>query len=156
MQSSWWEYRQWRFVADMNGDGVVSTSDLPLWGPWLFFWPGDAFIALFGGTSLGRFLELSPASFGSATSAALAAALWLLALAIAFYLPRFFVDIVDPTSRQERRERRAALRSRRRQARLARRRARRPAPPPSFEERREPRFEERREPRFDERREPHF
>jgi hypothetical protein len=157
MQSSWWQYRQWRFVADMNADGVVSTSDVPLWGPWIFFWPGDAFIALFGGTSLGRFLELSPASFGSGTSAALAAALWLLALGLAFYLPRFFIDIVDPTSRQERRERRAAQRARRRQARLARRK---PAPrrtqPPRFEERREPRFDERREPRFDERREPRF
>ena len=143
MQPSWWEYRQWRFAKDMNGDGVVSASDLPHWLAWLFYWPGDAFIALVGPTSLGRFLELSPASLGSPTATALSALLWLVALGFAWYLPRLFVDIVDPTSRQERRERRAAQRARRRQARLARRgpaqRASRRAPP-RLEERREPRF----------------
>ena len=145
MQDSWWTYRQWRFAADMNGDGVVSTSDLPYWGPWIFFWPGDAFIALFGPTRLGRFLELSPASFGSPTAAALSAALWLIALGLTWYLPRLFVDIVDPTSRQERRERRRAQRALKKRAQLARRapalrRSGTPARAPRMEERREPRF----------------
>jgi hypothetical protein len=137
MQGSWWTYRQWRFAADMNGDGVVSASDLPYWGPWIFFWPGDAFIALFGPTRLGRFLELSPASFGTPISAALSAALWLLALSAAWYLPRLFVDIVDPTSRQERRERRQAQRALKKQAQ---RRSGTRARAPRMEERREPRL----------------
>lgn len=141
---SWWNYRQWRFVADMSGDGIVSLSDLPYWGTWLFYLPGDAFIALFGTTRVGQFLELSPASFGGSTSAALSVALWLLALAVVAYVPRLFIDILDPTSRQERREQRRARRELRRQARLARRRARRPllrrAAPLRYEERREPRF----------------
>lgn len=144
MQASWWDYRQWRFVADMSGDGIVSLSDLPHWGHWLFYLPGDAFIALFGATRVGTFLELTPASFGGSTSAALSVALWLLGLAVAAYLPSLFIDIVDPTSRQERRERRQAQRETKRQARLARRAARRPpprrAPPLRYEERREPRF----------------
>lgn len=138
MQASWWQYRHWRFRADMNGDGLATTSDVPLWAEWLFFVPGDAFIAQFGSTSFGRFLELTPASFGTATSAALSTALWLLAISAAFYLPRFFVDIVDPTSRQERREKRGAERARKRRERLARRTPRRGGMP--VQERREPRF----------------
>lgn len=144
MQDSWWDYRKWRFLADMNGDGIVSVRDVPHWAAWLFYLPGDAFIALFGTTRVGVFLELTPTSFGGSTSAMLSVALWLLAVAIALYLPRLFVDIVDPTSRQQRRERREARRDRKRQARLARRTATRPLP------KRQPtlRYEERREPRF--------
>jgi len=152
MQVSWWDYRQWRFIADMNGDGIVSVKDVPQWATWLFYLPGDAFIALFGTTRVGVFLELTPASFGGSTSAMLSIALWLLALAIALYLPVLFIDIVDPTSRQQRRERRKAQRERKRRARLARRAANRPVR--HTEERREPRLEERREPRLEERREP--
>ena len=142
MQVAWWEYRQWRFLADMNADGMVTVSDLPLWAQWLFFVPGDALIAQFGTTRFGHFLELTPASFGSATSAALSAALWLLAAGVAFYLPRFFIDIVDPTSRQQRRERRQAQRARREHARLARRAQRR------LPRRDEQRVQGRREPTF--------
>jgi len=173
MQVTWWEYRQWRFLADMNADGLVTASDVLLWAKWAYFVPGDALIAQFGTTPLGNFLELTPASFGSATSAALSAALWLLVLGLVVYLPRFFVDIVDPTSRQQRRERRQAQRLRRRQARSARRAQRRALrrEPQGVEELREPRFEELREPlveeppeprlnrralRYEERREPHF
>ena len=154
MQYSWWDYRQWRFLADMNGDGIVSVRDVPDWATWLFYLPGDAFIALFGTTRVGVFLELTPASFGGSTSAMLSVALWLLAVAIALYLPRLFIDIVDPTSRQQRRERRLAQRERKRRARLARRTANQSVP--RFEERREPRLEERREPRLEEWREPRF
>jgi hypothetical protein len=140
MQVTWWEYRQWRFLADMNADGMVTASDLPLWIKWWFFVPGDALIAQFGTTAFGRFLELTPASLGSPTAAALSAVLWLFAVAAVFYVPRFFIDIIDPTARQQRRERRQAQRVRRRQARLARRaqrRSRRREEPP-LQERREP------------------
>jgi hypothetical protein len=174
MQVTWWEYRQWRFLADMNADGLVTASDVLLWAKWAYFVPGDALIAQFGTTRLGNFLELTPASFGSATSAGLSAALWLLALGLVLYLPRFFVDIVDPTSRQQRREHRQARRLRRRQARSARsaqKRALRREPPrvedrhePLFEDQRAlvleeprgPRHENQREMRYEERREPHF
>jgi hypothetical protein len=145
MLASWWQYRQWRFVADMNGDGLVTSSDVPLWTHWGFFLPGDAFIAQFGSTRLGTFLEVTPASFGGTTSAVLSVALWLLALSAAFYIPRFFVDIVDPTSRQQRRERRVAQRVRKERTPLTH-----PKPQRSvrhggalpLEERREPRFED--------------
>jgi hypothetical protein len=142
MLTSWWQYRRWNFLADMNGDGLVTTSDAPLWLHWLFFLPGDAFIAQFGDTRLGTFLEVTPASFGSMTSAVLSVVLWLLAIGVVFYLPRFFVDILDPTSRQQRRERRAAQRARRRRAPLTQ-------PQPRRFERGELRFDERREPRFE-------
>jgi hypothetical protein len=144
MQASWWQYRQWRFNADMSGDGMVTASDVPLWAQWLFYLPGDAIIAQFGASRFGRFLELTPASFGTNTSAALSVTAWLVALIGVVYLPRFFIDIFDPTSRQQRIEERRAKRERRRRARLARRKPlrfyfRRVAPLP-VEERREPRL----------------
>jgi len=140
MQVTWWEYRQWRFLADMNADGLVTASDLPLWAKWWYFVPGDAVIAQFGTTKFGQFLELTPASLGSPTSAVISALLWLLALALVIYLPVLFVDIVDPTSRKERRERRLARRERKREARLAGGRQRR------FLRREERPLMERREP----------
>ena len=140
MQVTWWEYRQWRFLADMNADGLVTASDLPLWAKWWYFVPGDAVIAQFGTTKFGQFLELTPASLGSPTSAVISALLWLLALALVIYLPVLFVDIVDPTSRKERRERRLARRERKREARLASGRQRR------FLRREERPLMERREP----------
>jgi len=159
MQVTWWEYRQWRFIADMNADGMVTASDLPLLAKWIYFVPGDAVIAQFGTTKFGQFLELTPASFGSPTSAALSAVAWLLALLVVFYLPRLFIDIVDPTSRQQRRERRQAHRVRKRQARLARRAQRAPNGAPKrarHQQREDQRLQERREPTFEERREPTF
>lgn len=144
MQASWWQLRHWRFKADMNGDGVVTSADVPHWAQWLFLLPGDAAIALFGATPLGRFFELTPASIGGPISAGISAALWVLALITAFYVPRFFVDIVDPTSRQQRLEQRRAERARKRRERLARRKplrfSFRRAAPLRVEERREPRF----------------
>lgn len=142
MQVTWWEYRQWRFLADMNADGLVTASDLPLWAKWWYFVPGDAVIAQFGTTKFGQFLELTPASLGSPTSAVISALLWLLALSLVIYLPVLFVDIVDPTSRKERRERRLARRERKREARLASGRQRR------FLRREERPVMERREPTF--------
>jgi hypothetical protein len=32
-------YRIWQFAADMNGDGVVTISDVWLWFKWLYFYP---------------------------------------------------------------------------------------------------------------------
>src|ERR1700682_5829197 len=106
MQASWWHYRQWKFVVDMN----------------LFFMPGDAVIALIGPTRFGAMLELTPASFGSATSGWISAILWLLCVWAVFYLRLLILDCADPTYRQQRREwRKAQAKASREQMELARR-----------------------------------
>ena len=116
MQSAWWQYRSWQFVADMNGDGAVTSADYAAWAQFLYFLPGDAFIAQFGPTEVGRYLELTQASFGSVTSALLSALLWIVGFFIALYLFRFLLDAIDPTYRQQQREsREAKARARRHQ-----------------------------------------
>ena len=108
MNDLWWQYRQWRFVADMDRDGVVTLSDAGLWVQWMFFMPGDALIAAIGPTALGRELELTQASFGGTAAAVLSVLGWLLAACALFYLLCFLVDAIDPTYRTQRRERREA------------------------------------------------
>jgi hypothetical protein len=105
MQASWWQYRQWKFVTDMNGDGAFTASDISYWAHCLFFMPGDAVIALVGPTSLGRFLELTSVSIGSATSAWISAGIWVFGI---LYLYDLFLDCSDPTYRQQKRELRKA------------------------------------------------
>jgi hypothetical protein len=111
MQASWWQYRKWKFVADMNGDGAVTSSDTSYWAHWLFFMPGDAVIAVIGPTTFGGFLDLTPVSFGSATSAWISAVVWVLGIWAAY----FFLDCADPTYRLQRRERRKAAKAARRE-----------------------------------------
>ena len=110
MQASWWQFRQWRFVLDMNRDGAWTPADISYWAHWLLFLPGDALIALIGPTELGHFLHLTPASFGSATSGLLSAALWVLGICC---VRDFFLDCADPTYRQRRQEQREAEKRRR-------------------------------------------
>jgi len=98
MQIASWQYRPWKLPKGDFGD----------WAHWLYFMPGDALIALIGPTALGEFLELSPASFGSTTSAWLSALLWVCAICAAYYLYGFLLDCVDPTYRVQQRERRQA------------------------------------------------
>lgn len=117
MQGSWWQYRGWKFIADMNGDGAVSGGDALLWAHWLFYLPGDAFIAYYGPTEVGRYLGLTQASFGSATSAGLSAALWVLSVLAVVYLFGFLLDAIDPTYRQQQRESREARARARREVR---------------------------------------
>ena len=117
MQGAWWQYRHWQFAADMNGDGALTIADVGQWAHWLFFMPGDAFIAQFGPTSVGGFLELSQASFGGATSAWISGLGWLLAVCALVYLRGFLLDVVDPTYRQQKREWRQVRAQARREAR---------------------------------------
>jgi hypothetical protein len=117
MQGSWWHYRHWKFVADMNGDGTLSRSDVLLWAQWLYFMPGDAFIAQVGPTDLGRLLGLTQASFGGTMSACISGALWLLALLAVIYLRAWIIDAADPTYREHLRERRKRDAKARRQLR---------------------------------------
>jgi hypothetical protein len=117
MQASWWHYRHWKFAADMNGDGTLSRSDVLLWAQWLYFMPGDAFIAQVGPTDLGRLLGLTQASFGGTISACISGALWLLALLALYYLRAWILDAADPTYRQHLREQRKAQAKAQREAR---------------------------------------
>jgi hypothetical protein len=111
MQAQWWQYRDWKFATDMNRDGAFTPADISYWAHTLFFMPGDAIIALLGPTSFGGVLHLTPASFGSAISGAISAALWVFAI---LYLRNLLLDCVDPTYRERERESRLArLRARR-------------------------------------------
>jgi hypothetical protein len=105
VQASWWQYRQWKFVADMNGDGAFTAGDISYWANWLFFMPGDAVIALIGPTSFGGFLGLTPVSLGSATSGWISAAVWVFGTLCVHDL---LLDFIDPTYRQQKREWRQA------------------------------------------------
>jgi hypothetical protein len=115
MQTSLWQYRQWKFVADMNGDGAFTAGDISHWAHWLLFMPGDAVIALVGPTSFGRFLDLTSVSFGSATAGWISAAVWVFGIWAASYLHGFFLDCSDPTYRQRQRESRDAGKAARRE-----------------------------------------
>jgi hypothetical protein len=121
MQSAWWQYRSWKIVADMNGDGAVTGADYAAWAQFFYFLPGDAFVAQFGPTEFGQYLGLTQASFGSTTSALLSALLWVIAFFVALYAFRFILDAIDPTYRQQQRESRAArARARKREKAQAR------------------------------------
>ena len=68
---------------------------------WLFFLPGEAFVAQFGRAELASYL------------AWISAGLWLLGFCAVYYVVGFAQDAVDPTYRQQRREgRQARARSR--------------------------------------------
>ena len=128
MQGSWWQQRPWRFAVDMNGDGVLTIADLGQWAHWLFFMPGDAFIAQFGPTGVGGFLELSQTSFGGVTSAWISGLAWLLVAWAIVWLRGFLLDVVDPTYRQQKREWRQAEKQARREAKARARSARGASP----------------------------
>lgn len=109
----------------------MTTSDFPAWTEWLFFLPGDALIARLDGTPLAQWLA-PLATHGSAAAVTFSAALWLLAIGAVLYLPRFLIDVWDPTYLQQKRERRQAQaraqRLRSEHARLLRRKSSRRAP----------------------------
>jgi hypothetical protein len=92
MSDNWFAYRVWTFHADMNGDGHLSVTDVWLWMKWLYFMPGDAAIAIFGPTSIGRFFELSHASFGGAGSGIFSFFMWPVILILIRNVFRFFLN----------------------------------------------------------------
>lgn len=114
MDPTWWQQRQWSFVADMSGDGAVGGADMLAWLQWLFFMPGDAAIAALGPTPFGAAIGLEAWMFGSPVSAAVSVAGWLLAAWLVVYIKGFLQDVADPTWRQQQRERKAAERARQR------------------------------------------
>jgi hypothetical protein len=74
--------REWSFVADMNGDGIVTVSDVWLWVKWLFFYPGDLLLQLIMSytPALATFFELAPSSFGGWGSGSISIFAWFVIL----------------------------------------------------------------------------
>jgi hypothetical protein len=52
----------WVFVADMNGDGQVTITDVWMWGSWILFAPGDLLllIIMLKLPNVATFLEMTP------------------------------------------------------------------------------------------------
>jgi len=71
--------RNWRFVADMNGDGAVTISDVWLWVKWLYFYPGDGVLHLLATNlpSVAKFFEVSTDSYGGYISGFISFFIWL-------------------------------------------------------------------------------
>ena len=72
--------RLWSFIADMNGSGAVTISDVWLWFKWLFFYPGDFVISLIieHAPGFARFFEMSyKSSYSGALSGMLSALFWV-------------------------------------------------------------------------------
>lgn len=78
--------RQWKFVADMTGNGTVTVSDFWLWIKWLYFWPGDGliYLAITKVPRLARFFELSASKFSGPLSLFLSFGLWIVAVLLLF------------------------------------------------------------------------
>lgn len=76
-----WDSR-WGFPKDINGDGLVTISDVGGWVSWVFFAPGDfLLLATVQFTPrLAIFFEMSPAMLSGWLSGALSVILWLIAL----------------------------------------------------------------------------
>lgn len=91
-------YEEWRLLADRNADGTLTATDAQLWAEWLFYLPGETLL-------------------GTARAPEVSAAAWLVVLLATYFALIFLIDSFDPTFREQRRERRRALRDRRRHAR---------------------------------------
>lgn len=69
--------RQWTWTADMNGDEIVTISDVLAWPGWLFYYPGDLVIYhLLKIDWLVEFLELTPGHYGGWLSLFLSLVFW--------------------------------------------------------------------------------
>jgi len=69
--------RQWAWIADMTGDGIVTISDIWAWVGWLFYYPGDFVIYyMLSHKDLAQFLELTPQHYGGAASALISFFAW--------------------------------------------------------------------------------
>lgn len=68
--------RDWKIGMDMNGDGVFTISDVWELLYSLFYYPGDYVVQTLIGTELGKFLEISAASYGGIVSFVLSLIVW--------------------------------------------------------------------------------
>jgi len=77
--------RQWKFVYDMNGDGLITISDVWAWVGWLFYYPGD--LVIYWTLSVeelahrikqfSTFFEVLPPSHGGWVSMLISLVFWL-------------------------------------------------------------------------------
>lgn len=72
--------RLWRFVGDMNFDGVVTISDIWAWFKWLYFYPGDGLIYLiiYFTPNLATFLEIDYRNYGGIFSGLISFVIWVI------------------------------------------------------------------------------
>ncbi|MFQ5840510.1 MAG: hypothetical protein ACE5HK_07295 [Candidatus Methylomirabilales bacterium] len=65
----------------MNGDGIVTISDVLAWPGWLFYYPGDLVIYhLLKIGWLAEFLELTSGHYGGWLSLVISVMLWWIAV----------------------------------------------------------------------------
>lgn len=79
-----YDFRQWKFAADMNQSGSITISDIWLWFQWLYFYPGDGvvYFLIYKASSIGAFLEMTPDSYGGVFSGIISFVVWCLVLTI--------------------------------------------------------------------------
>jgi hypothetical protein len=77
---NWRFYRNWDMAWDMNRDGAFTITDIQLLLKSIYFYPGDYVVSLVGPTALGRFLEMTPLSYGGWGSGVVSFFCWLLVL----------------------------------------------------------------------------
>ncbi len=72
--------RQWKFVVDMNFDGVVTIRDVMAWIGWLFYYPGDyaIFLLISKEPSLAQFFEINYGNYGGLLSLVLSLGVWVI------------------------------------------------------------------------------
>jgi type I restriction enzyme R subunit len=115
MFPTWGNARLWSFVADMNGDGNVTVSDVGLWAKWLFYYPGDIVVWVIGPTGVGKFLEMTPiTSYGGSISGTVSFFFWLWAV-----ITLWGELTMSPGDRKRRRERELAEHEEQKQRELA-------------------------------------
>jgi hypothetical protein len=72
-------HRLWKFVVDMNFDGLITFSDVWTWFKWLFFYPGDLIlltvITVF--PELAQVFELGPDNYGGRLSGLISGVAWI-------------------------------------------------------------------------------
>jgi len=101
--------RMWTIRADMNGDGSVNVADVWLWIKWLYLYPGDWLIYLIGNTAAGRFLNLSPQSYGGELALGVSVVVWLCVadILLRLFLPkkskrvRIMSEIVEDLAKKD-------------------------------------------------------
>lgn len=77
-----YDSRLWVFIADMNGDGVITIGDVWLWIKWLYFYPGDGLLygVMSGVPQIAKFFEITSSSYGGIFSGIFSLLAWLIVI----------------------------------------------------------------------------
>jgi hypothetical protein len=86
------------FDYDMNGDGVITISDIWSWIGWVYFAPGDLMLlgAMRDLTNFARFFEMTPQMLSGVWSFFISTLFWLWILRI---IKAFISALVKPVTR---------------------------------------------------------